>query len=147
MEISNTIPNMERILLLRRVPLFADLSPIDLQRVAAIAREEDFTDGEIICEQGEPGNEMYVIVSGEVRIVVHLEDGAQKEIARRSAGDVVGEMAILSGETRIASVTADGDVFVLSLDRLSFESLLRERPEVSLAVMRELCHRLKQLTP
>lgn len=147
MEISNTIPNMERILLLRRVPLFADLSPIDLQRVAAIAREEDFTDGEIICEQGEPGNEMYVIVSGEVRIVVHLEDGAQKEIARRSAGDVVGEMAILSGETRIASVTADGDVLVLSLDRLSFESLLRERPEVSLAVMRELCHRLKQLTP
>jgi CRP-like cAMP-binding protein len=46
----------------------------------------------------------------------------------------------------MASVIADGDVRVLSLDRLSFESLLRERPEVSLAVMRDLCHRLKEQT-
>jgi CRP-like cAMP-binding protein len=53
-------------------------------------------------------------------------------------------MSIISGETRMASVIASSDVRVLCLDRLSFESLLRERPEVSLAVMRVLCNRLKQ---
>ena len=135
---------MERVLLLRRVSLLADLSPADLQRVAAIATEHDFVNDEIICEQGEAGDEMYVIVSGEVRIVVNNEDQPEKEIARRVTGDVVGEMSLISGDTRIASVIALCDVRALCIDRLNFESLLRERPEVSLAVMRELCKRLKE---
>jgi len=144
METLSTLSIMERVLLLRRVPLLADLTPADLQRVAAIATEADFLDGEVICEQGEAGNEMYVIVSGEVRITVKREGEAEKEIARRAAGDVVGEMSLISGDARIATVIAAGDVRALCLDRLNFESLLRERPEVSLAVMRELCIRLRE---
>ncbi|MBI5354044.1 MAG: cyclic nucleotide-binding domain-containing protein [Chloroflexi bacterium] len=144
METLTTLSTMERVLLLRRVPLLADLPPADLQRVAAIATEHDFVEGEIICEQGEIGNEMYVIVSGEVRIVVNSEAQFGKEIARRTAGAIVGEMSIISRDTRMASVIAIGDVRVLCLDRMSFESLLRERPEVSLAVMRELCSRLSE---
>lgn len=142
METLTTLSTMERILLLRRVPLLDGLSPSDLQRVAAIADEQNFTDGELLCEQGEAGTEMFVIVSGKVRVVVNDE----KEIARRAAGDVIGEMAILSGVARSASVIADGDVRAIRLDQLSFESLLRERPEVSLAVMRVLCNRLRELT-
>jgi CRP-like cAMP-binding protein len=137
---------MERVILLRRVPLLADLTPADLQRVAAIATEHDFVDGEFICEQGEAGNEMFVIISGEARVVVHRDGQSEKEIARRAAGDAVGEMSLISGETRIASVISVGDVRALCLDRLNFESLLRERPEVSLAVMRVLCNRLKDLS-
>ena len=144
METLTTLSTMERVLLLRRVPLLADLSPADLQRVAAIATEHDFVNDEIICEQGEAGDEMYLIVSGKVRIVVNNESQTEKEIARRLTGDVVGEMSLISGDTRIASVIALGDVRVLCIDRLNFESLLRERPEVSLAVMRELCKRLKE---
>ncbi|MBL8103032.1 MAG: HEAT repeat domain-containing protein, partial [Anaerolineales bacterium] len=146
METLTTLSIMERILLLRRVPLLADLSPTDLQRVAAIASEHEFTDGEVLCEQGETGNEMYVIVSGEVRVIVESEGQPKKEIARRVIGDVVGEMSLISGDSRTASVIALGDVRTLCLDRLSFESLLRERPEVSLAVMKELCKRLNQLS-
>lgn len=146
METLTTLSTMERVLLLRHVPLLADLSPADLQRVAAIATERDFVDGELICEQGETGDEMFVIVSGEVRVVVNNEGQPEKEIARRTAGDVVGEMSLISGDTRIASVVAIGDVRTLRLDRLNFESLLRERPDVALAVMRELCSRLKELT-
>ena len=70
---------------------------------------------------------------------------AEKEVNQRGAGDVVGEMSIISGDARVVSVIAMGDVRTLCLERLSFQSLLRERPEVSLAVMRELCNRLKQL--
>jgi len=144
METMTALSNMERILLLRRVPLLADLSPAELQSVAAIAMEQVFHDGEAICEQGETGDEMFVIVSGEARIVVRGSDGREKEIARRAAGEVVGEMSLISGGTRMASVIASGDVRTLCLDRPHFESLLRERPEVSLAVMRELCKRLME---
>ncbi len=144
MEPLTTLSIMDRVLLLRRVPLLADLSPVDLQRVAAISTELDFLDGDVICEQGEPGDELYVIISGEVRVVVSHAGQPEKEIAHRVAGEVVGEMSIISGDTRVASLIATGDVHILCLDRLSFESLLRERPEVCMAVMRELCKRLKQ---
>jgi len=142
METLATLPLMERILLLRRVPLFAGLPPADLKQVAAITREAFFADGEWIAAQGDPGDEMYVIVSGEVRVLVGEE--APVEIARRQPGDIVGEMAIISQEPRIASLVAAGEVRVLCVERKQFEALLRERPETSLAVMRVLCARLKE---
>jgi len=141
-----TLSIMERILLLRRVPLLADLSPADLKRVAAIATEHHFLDGEIIFEQDEPGDEMYVVVSGEVRVLVRNENHDDKEVARRKPGETVGEMSVISGDLRSASLIAAGDVHLLCLDQKSFEGLLRERPEVSLAVMRMLCERLRQVT-
>ena len=137
---------MERILLLRRVPLLTALSPSDLKRVAAIATEHDFLDGDIIFEQNEPGNEMYVVASGEVRVVVENEGQEGREVARRKTGETVGEMSVISGSLRSATLIAAGDVHVLCLDQKSFEGLLRERPEVSLAVMRMLCERLRQAT-
>ena len=145
MEPLTSLSIMDRVLILRRVPLLADLAPAELKRVAEISTELDFSDGDMICEQGEPGDELYVIVSGEVRVLVNHPGQPEKEIARRVAGEVVGEMSIISGDMRVASVSATGDVRILCLDRLSFESLLRERPEVSMAVMRELCNRLKQM--
>jgi hypothetical protein len=141
-----TLSLMERILFLRRVPLFADLSPADLKQVAAIASEELFGDGDVIAEQGEMGSEMFVIVSGEVSVRVRGEGKPETELARRKAGDVVGEMSIISQEPRVASLWAAGEVRTLCIDRKSFESLLRERPETSLAVMRVLCARLKELS-
>jgi len=139
-----TLSLMERILFLRRVPLFGGLSPADLKQVAAIASEQVFPDGETIAYQGDPGEEMFVIVSGEVRVV--RGEGGGTEIARRKGGDVVGEMAIISQEPRMASLVAAGEVRTLCIDRKSFEGLLRERPETSLAVMRVLCARLKEAT-
>lgn len=146
MDSISTLSIMERILLLRRVPLLADLSPADLKRVAAIATEHRFLDGEIVFEQDEPGDEMYVIVSGEVRVLVKSEKHTDKEVARRKASDTVGEMAVISGNLRSATLSAAGDVHLLCLDQKSFEGLLRERPEVSLAVMRMLCDRLQQVS-
>jgi HEAT repeat protein len=139
-----TLSIMERILWLRRVPLLADLSPADLKRVAAIATERHFWDGEVIFEQNEPGDEMYVVISGEVRVLVTSGDNGEREVARRKAGETVGEMSVISGSVRSATLAASGDVHLLCLDQKSFEGLLRERPEVSLAVMRMLCERLRQ---
>jgi HEAT repeat protein len=146
MDTTATLSIMERILLLRRVPLLADLSPADLKRVAAITTEHHFLDGEIIFEQDEPGDEMYVVASGEVRVLVKNEKHDSKEVARRKVGEPVGEMSVISGSLRSATLVAAGDVHLLCLDQKSFEGLLRERPEVSLAVMRMLCERLRQAT-
>jgi HEAT repeat protein len=141
-----TLSLMERILALRRVPLFATLEPADLKRVAAIATEQLYPDGEILVEEGEDGDEMFVIVLGEVGVVSRSQP-AEVEIARRRPGDYVGEMAILTRQPRVATLIARGDVRVLCLGQKEFEGLLRERPETSLTVIRVLCARLAEYQP
>ena len=144
MQTLQTLSLMERILFLRRVPLFAGLAPGDLKQVAAIAREQLFADGAILSRQGETGEEMFIIVSGEVRVVSSGEGGVEREIVRRRPGEYVGEMSIISREPRIASLLAAGEVRTLCIGRSDFEEILRLRPETSLAVMDVLCKRLKE---
>jgi CRP/FNR family transcriptional regulator, cyclic AMP receptor protein len=144
MDTISTLSMMDRILFFKRVPLFENLSPADLKQVAAIAEEEVFPDGETIAEQGEQGDAMFIIVSGEVR-VCRMKDGKETELARRKSGDYVGEMSIVNREPRIASLIAKGDVRALCIDQKSFEGLLQERPDVSLAIIKVLSNRLKEL--
>ncbi|MCE7906721.1 MAG: hypothetical protein DYG87_13140, partial [Anaerolineae bacterium CFX3] len=143
MENLETLSLMDRILFFKRVPLFANLSPVDIKQVALLAEEEVFSDGEEIAHEGEAGDVMFIIVSGEVKVCSH-KDGAEVEIARRTAGDYVGEMSIIGREPRMASLVAVGDVRALCIDQKSFEGLIRERPDVSLAVMKVLGQRLKE---
>jgi hypothetical protein len=137
-----TLPLMERVLFLRRVPLFTDLPPQDLVPIASIASEQSFADADTIAEQGEPGDEMHIIVSGYVLVILREPGGHQQVLAVRAAGDVIGEMAVITGGVRMASLAAKGTVRLLSIGRRPFEAMLRERPETSLALMRVLCQRL-----
>lgn len=144
-----TLSPMERVLFLRKVPLFATLPPPDLEPIAHIAQEHAYLDGTTIAEQGEPGDAMHIIVSGEVSVVVHAGADAdagsgEHVVAVRSSGDVVGEMAVITSEPRMAALVALGNVRVLSIERRQFESILRERPETSLAVIKVLCRRLTE---
>lgn len=143
METLATLSIMDRILFFKRVPLFANLSPADLKQVAAIAREEVFPDGEVLAHQGEAGDAMFVIVSGEVRVCT-IKNGKEVEIARRRAGDYVGEMALVNREPRMATLIAVSEVRALCIDQQSFEGLLRDRPEVCLAIIRTLSVRLRE---
>ena len=138
-----TLSTMERVLFLRKVPLFSALPPPDLEPIASIAREQAFADGDTIAEQGEPGDAMFIIVSGVVA-VTSGRGGERRVLATRSQGDVVGEMAVITSEPRIADLVCDGPVRVLSIDRPRFEAILRERPETSLGVIRVLCQRLAE---
>jgi HEAT repeat protein/ATP/ADP translocase len=141
MDTISTLPIMDRILFLREVPLFAELSPEELKQVASIAGEHNFKDGEAFVMEGELGDEMYIIVSGSVRVMKGIEHS--KQIAQRGPGEFVGEMSILSNEPRMASLVADGDVFALCLEQTNFEQMLLEKPEIGLSVMRALIQRLK----
>jgi len=137
-----TLPLMERVMFLRKVPLFADLPPPDLKPIASIATEDAFWDGETIAEQGEPGDSMYIIVTGEVGVIAARGKNVGQPLAVRVPGDVIGEMAVIASKPRMASLVARGPVRVLTIGQREFEALLRERPEISLAVMRVLCQRL-----
>ena len=133
-----TLPNLslvERVTYLVRAPLFAKLSPSDIQRVAEIAAERAHADGDVIAEQGEPGDEMFVVVSGEIAVVLGGDGESPVEVARRGAGEAIGEMAVISHAPRMASIVATGDVRLLAIDRRRFERILRDRPDVALAVM------------
>jgi hypothetical protein len=92
----------ERVIVLRTVPLFAGLAPGDLFRVAGIAEERTFEDGDVLAEEGEIGGELHIVVTGSVR-VVRDAGGLASTIARRGPGDVVGEMSIITRAPRIAS--------------------------------------------
>jgi hypothetical protein len=138
-----TLSTMERVLFLRKVPLFVELPPPDLAPIAAIAKERLYDDGEVIAEQGDEGSEMYIIVSGAVAVVARSGETI-RVIATRSSGDVVGEMSLMTSEPRIAGLVAEGAVRVLSIDRRRFDSILRERPDTSIAVIQVLCRRLAE---
>ena len=145
MEPLSTLSLMDRILFFKRVPLFETLSTVDLKQVAAIAEEEFFSDGEVVAQEGEVGDVMFIIVSGEVKVCLQ-QHGEEVEIARRTIGDYVGEMAIIGHEPRMASLVAIGDVRMLCIDQKSFEGLIRARPEVSLAIMKVLSQRLREVS-
>jgi HEAT repeat protein len=138
-----TISTLERILLLRDVPIFSNLSPEDLKQVADIAREQWLPDGAILCRAGEEGNAMYIIVSGKVRVQKDA-DANEKDLAIRGEGDFVGEMAIVESAPRMATLRALGELRVLVIDGEAFTVILRDRPEVSISVMKTLSRRLRE---
>lgn len=127
---------------LRKVALFVELAPNDLKHVAAIATERFYPDASKLVKQGDPGDELYIIVSGKVRV---LTDG--QPVAVRSSGDVVGEMAILTREPRMSTLVAEGDIRVLCVEQRQFEVMLRDRPEIGLAVIKTLAQRLRERPP
>lgn len=137
METLQTMSLMERVLLLHEVPLFAALSPDDLKQIAEIAREQWHADGSYLCREGEEGHETYVLATGQVRVTK-----GSKYLATRYAGDFIGEMAIIESRPRSSTVQADGEVRTLSIDGKRFKTILRDRPEVALAMLRGLMRRM-----
>ena len=139
-----TVSMLERILLLREIPIFAELSPEDLELVAEIAREEWYPLNTDIFHQGDEGDMMFVIVEGQLRVLRSM-NGVEQELAQRGPGEFIGEMAIIESAPRSATLCAQTDVRVLAIDGEMFKGILRERPEVSFAVLRSISRRLREM--
>jgi len=137
-----TISLVERVLFLRKVSLFADLAPSDLKHIADLVRESQHVDGAVLGREGEVGDRLYLIVAGTVRVV----RGADRVIARRSTGEVIGEMSIVADIPRSATIVCEGDVRVLAIARRDFEAIMRDRPQVTRAIVRVLSARLAEQT-
>ena len=117
---------------LARVPLFAGCSPEDVRDIAGIARMLRFEDGAVIVAEGEEGRGFYLIMSGEASV-----RQGKREINRMSAGDFFGEIALLEGTPRTASVVAVGGVVCLGILRADFRPLLVRQPRIALRIIEE----------
>jgi CRP-like cAMP-binding protein len=144
-ETLKTLGTIDRILFLRQVPLFNHLTPEDLQQIAEIATERIFPPGEYLCREGDLGDELFVIVEGQVRVTKGA-NGAVRTLRTLRAGDHIGELAILREGPRSASVVAEnGDVRALVIACDAFKAILRDRPEVAMAMLASLAERLSTL--
>jgi hypothetical protein len=144
MDTLQTVSTLERVLLLREVPIFTDLSLDDLKQVAAIAGEQWYPDSTTIFHQGDQGDQMFIIVYGQVKVVFSA-NGQDQMLAKRGPGEFVGEMAIIESAPRSATLVTQGEVRVLAIEGEIFKRILRERPEVSLAVLRSISRRLREM--
>ena len=125
---------------LGQVPLFADCSRKQLQAVAAATTELDVPEGKVFVREGEPGHEAFVIIEG----TAGVSRGGQ-QIATLKAGDVVGELAPLTGGMRTATVVAESKMLVLVIGQREFGSLLDEVPGLAVRVLHNLASRMVEL--
>jgi HEAT repeat protein/ATP/ADP translocase len=144
MKTLRTLSTLDRILLMREIPMFSGLSPEDLERIAEVAVEQLFPSKSVICQEGEPGDALYIIVHGDVNVLKRTESD-QTVLAVRRDGEFVGEMAILESSIRSATLEADTDVRMLVLDGDSFKAILRDRPEVAISVLQRMSRRVREL--
>ncbi len=129
---------------LRRIPLFAGVSDEDLANMALHLIERKYPRNATIVEEGLPGDYMYVIHSGRVKVTKLSEDGREKILEMLGEGSFFGEMALLDQAPRSASVKTLAPSRLLALSRADFQSLLRRTPDLAMAVIQELTRRLRE---
>jgi len=130
----------EKIDLLRTVPLFHGLRDRDLKRISALTDIVDLPADRRIMSQGDRGAEMFVLVSGTARV-----ERAGALLSDVGPGDVLGEIALLDGGPRTATVTLTEDSRLLVLARREFQTLLDEFPDVRLHIFETVARRLRAL--
>jgi NTE family protein/lysophospholipid hydrolase len=131
--------------LIAPVAVFAGLDAEVLAEIAAIATPLELATNVSLLRQGDPGDALYVIRSGEFDVVLELDGGRHQTLARRGAGDCVGEMALLSQRTRSATVIAREPAQVLRIAADAFESVLARHPSVRAHLIALAARRLPSL--
>jgi len=135
---------MERLLALKEIPLFKNLSLDQLEAVHQITKEVEYLPGEVILRQDELGDELYLLLEGQVRIFTNYGLPNQDEKPSQSAVSSFGEMAVLHDGTRTATVVAAERSHLLCLDGNSLRELLMQMPEISFEMFRVLVERVRQ---
>jgi hypothetical protein len=127
---------VEPIELLKTMPFFQDISLEDMANIAVRMKLHQATAGEVITRQGEPGDHMYFISHGVVRVSVN-ELGGSRELATFMAGDFFGETSLLSGKPHAATVTAVTECTLYKLHRDDLEVAMSTQPAIRAALEEE----------
>src|SRR5581483_2854756 len=138
----------DHVIALPELDVTCGLDPSELHVLETALAARTFAPGDVVCKEGEDADRMWVLTRGSVSIRLQAEGGARR-IASIAAGATVGEMAMLEGGRRSATVTADGAVSAYELSREAFERLLREHPSLGEKLLtyfaREMTRRLRLL--
>ena len=129
--------------LLRSVPIFSRLRDSELKQLSKSMSSRMFTAGEVVVEAGESGDALYVIASGLVEVVLKGGAGEQIVLSRLGAGEHFGEMSLIDGSRRSATVRAIGTCELLRLDQESFLGAAELHPSIAIGVMRGFSRRLR----
>jgi CRP/FNR family cyclic AMP-dependent transcriptional regulator len=124
--------------LLRTVPLFSACTNKELQAIGAIVKEVEFPAGHIICKEGETGVGLHVVAEGETKVQI-----GGRTRRRLGPGAFFGEIALLDGGPRTATVVAETPVRTLAIPAWSFKSVIRSQPGIALKMLEEACRRLR----
>ncbi|MDZ4694700.1 MAG: mechanosensitive ion channel family protein [Deltaproteobacteria bacterium] len=125
------VDNARRVQVLAKIDLFSPLSVAEREHLASKLRPAPFAAGETITQQGAEAHWLYIVIRGRVVVRIEGPNGIEKAVATLGPGDFFGEMGLLTGESRSATVIAETDAECYRLGREGFEALLRERPEVA----------------
>lgn len=129
---------------LRQIPLFAHLSPEELARIGQAAREKTYPKNSVILFEDDAGDALYVVMSGQVKVVLIGEDGREVILSILKEGDFFGEMALIDDQPRSAHVIAMEDANLLVLHRDDFHLCLQETPRIALGLLQALSRRLRR---
>ena len=125
--------------LLKKVPLFSGLKRSDLNDIAKVTDESNLQAGKVLAQEGKTGMEFVFILEGEARVE---SDG--REIRRLGPGNFFGEIAILDGKPRTATVIAETDIKVLVIHSQYFTSVLKKNPGLQMEIIRALCRYIRE---
>jgi CRP-like cAMP-binding protein len=126
---------------LAKVPLFSDCSQRDLHTIARVVREIQHAAGTVIAREGEPGIGLFIIMDGTAEVSI----GGRKK-ATLGPGEFFGEIALLDGGPRTATVSAKTDVRLLGLTEWVFRGLMHEHPGITLKTLQQMAGRLRVAT-
>ncbi|HET9331958.1 MAG TPA: cyclic nucleotide-binding domain-containing protein [Gemmatimonadota bacterium] len=148
----SSLATIEKMQFLREVPLFAHLDPEDLEDLSRLTEDEIVTLPEVLCEEGEmDADAVFIIVDGLASVLLRARTASGEEIDREvavlGAGEVVGELSLLDGSPRMATVRPkDGPLRVLRIPGHMFRSRLLHRPRVAQPLLATLARRLRLLS-
>jgi CRP-like cAMP-binding protein len=131
--------------LLRSSELFAELADAELEKIARALKEVKFNENESIFQQGDPGDALYIVLSGRVRIATTDNLGRERVLAFYGPGEFFGDMAVLTGDPRSASASASTDVRVLQLRKADFDLLVSTNVGMMRGMMRVMIERQANL--
>ena len=130
--------DLDKVFVLKRIELFGASDNVLLGQVALLLDERDLAGGEILFEHGDPGQSLYIVATGQVR--VHIGD---QTLAYLGEGEIFGEMALLDSEPRLATVTAVTPSQLLRLEQKPFFELLESQPQLARGLITMLSGRLR----
>jgi CRP-like cAMP-binding protein len=129
---------------LRNVPIFADLEEKELDKIARLGTRQKYKRGNVVVLEKESGASLFVIVSGKVKVVRTDEEGREVILSLFGPGEFFGEMALLDGMARSASVVALSKAELFMIHRRDFLESLHEFPSIAIALLAELAMRLRK---
>lgn len=128
-----------------KIPLFMSISDEDLDLLVEQLEPTSFKAGSVIINEGDPGDCLYLIKEGTVKVMAKLQDTDEDLIlSRLESGDYFGEMALITGEPRSASVVAESDTDLWKLSKKDFDNLIEKHHDITLTLTHMLSHRLKE---